>query len=103
MAAKKNGRRLNPRHQDMVRDKIRASQLINRLENHVLKGTKLTNSQVRAALGLLGKVIPDVRAVEHSGHVEQTVEHIGVSETDRRIEGLLTGGKDRDTTPALPH
>lgn len=65
--------RLNPRHQDMVRDKIRASQLVNRLEDHVLgkgkdnKPIELSSTQVAAALGLLKKCVPDLRATEHSG------------------------------------
>ena len=53
--------RLNPRHQAMVRDKIRASQLVNRLEDHVLKDLDLTASQVTAALGLLKKCVPDLK------------------------------------------
>lgn len=45
----------------MVRDKIRASQLVNRLEDHVLKDLDLTASQVTAALGLLKKCVPDLK------------------------------------------
>lgn len=54
--------RLNPRHQEMVRNKIKASQLINRLQDHVLKGVEMAPSAVAAALGLLKKVIPDTVA-----------------------------------------
>jgi exosome complex RNA-binding protein Rrp42 (RNase PH superfamily) len=48
----------------MVREKIRASQLVNRLEDHVLSedGPKLDSSQVAAALGLLKKCVPDLSA-----------------------------------------
>lgn len=53
--------RLNNRHQDFVKAKIQASQLVNRLQNHALGKIKkgMTDSQVRAAMGLLGKVISD--------------------------------------------
>jgi hypothetical protein len=51
----------------MVRDKIRASQLVNRLEDHVLVETELSATQVSAALGLLKKCVPDLAATEHSG------------------------------------
>jgi len=51
--------RLNPRHQLMVRQKIRASQLINALQDHVLNNREMAPSAVTAALGLLKKVIPD--------------------------------------------
>ncbi|OFW14500.1 MAG: hypothetical protein A3H27_06605 [Acidobacteria bacterium RIFCSPLOWO2_02_FULL_59_13] len=47
--------RLNPRHQEDVREQIKASQLVNALENHVLKRKKMQPSQVTAALGLLKK------------------------------------------------
>lgn len=52
----------------MVREKIRASQLINALQNHVLgKKLMIEPSQVTAALGLLKKCIPDLSATELSG------------------------------------
>ena len=63
--------RLNRMHQDSVRAKIQASQLINALEDHVLKGTKLKQSQVRAALGLLAKCVPDIQRTEHTGEIVQ--------------------------------
>ena len=61
--------RLNPRHQDMVRDKIKASQLINRLQDYVLgkPGVVLEQSQVSAALGLLKKCVADLSNVELTG------------------------------------
>ena len=59
--------RLNPRNQQSVREKIRASQLVNALENHVLKNKKMQQSQVTAALGLLKKCVPDLAVTEHTG------------------------------------
>lgn len=59
--------RLNPRHQEMVREKIKSSQLVNALENHVLKGKKMEPSQVTAALGLLKKCVPDLSHTELTG------------------------------------
>ena len=59
--------RLNRRHQEMIRDKIRASQLVNRLENHVFGELDLNTTQVTAALGLLKKCVPDLKATEHTG------------------------------------
>ncbi len=43
-----------------TRDKIRTSQLINRLEGHVLDDVPMTKTQVSAALGLLKKTMPDL-------------------------------------------
>jgi hypothetical protein len=56
--------RLNRRHQEAIREKIRASQLVNRLESHILDDLELTSTQVTAALGLLKKCVPDLRASE---------------------------------------
>ena len=50
-----------------VREKIKATLIVNKLENHVLNGTEMTKSQVSAALGLLKKCIPDLAAITHSG------------------------------------
>lgn len=67
--------RLNPMHQASVREKIRASQLVNRLQDHSLAraGTKagakklMTDAQVRAAMGLLAKCVPDLQRTEFTG------------------------------------
>lgn len=62
-------RKLKPHHQEDVRSKIQASQLINYLQGHALKGTgsKNANTRVRAALGLLAKTLPDVATIQHTG------------------------------------
>lgn len=58
-------------HPDEVKQKIQASQLINRLQGHVFSDEPLMDaSQVTAALKLLGKVVPDLKAIEHSGQGE---------------------------------
>jgi hypothetical protein len=65
--------RLNRRHQDLVRDKIQANQLINRLESHALGEVDLTQTQIRAIEILLNKTIPNLTAVELSGDEENPV------------------------------
>ena len=55
--------RLRKTHQDDVRTKIQASQLINRLTDHALGRVELTATQVRAIEILLRKSIPDLTAV----------------------------------------
>lgn len=59
-------RTLRPKHSDEIRAKIQASQLINRLTDHVLKGTEMSASQVTAARVLLDKAVPNLKAIEHS-------------------------------------
>ena len=55
--------RLRAQHQDEVRTKIQASQLINRLQNHALGEVELTNSRIKAIEILLRKTLPDLQAV----------------------------------------
>ena len=59
--------RLNKRHQGFVRDKIQASQIINRLQNHLDGKVELSQTQLRAAEILLKKSLPDLSAVEMTG------------------------------------
>lgn len=66
--------RKNMTHTQMVRDRIRASQLINRLEQCGLGEIDMTRDQIRAAEIVLKKVIPDLQAIEHSGDPENPIE-----------------------------
>lgn len=72
MAARK--KLLNPARAEEVRQKIRATLLVKKLEDHVLDGTNLEPSQVTAALGLLKKAVPDLAAIELSGNENKPVE-----------------------------
>jgi hypothetical protein len=46
--------RLNPRHSDMVRTKIKCSQLINLLQKHALDGEEIADSRRDSAKFLIG-------------------------------------------------
>lgn len=59
--------RIQPRHIDEVRAKIKASQLVNALQNRALGKNKMDAVAVQSARVLLAKVIPDMKAVEHTG------------------------------------
>jgi hypothetical protein len=63
------GAELNRRHADLVRRKIQASLLIKRLQDYSLgeDGELMTQAQVRAAIGLLDKVLPN-RTENHNTH-----------------------------------
>lgn len=68
--------RLRTRHQDEVRTKIQASQLINVLQNHALgeDGKELSATRLKAIEILLRKSLPDLSAteVDLNGSVEFT-------------------------------
>lgn len=59
--------RLRKSHQDDVRKKIQASQLINRLTDHALGLVELSATQVRSIEILLRKSVPDLSQVELTG------------------------------------
>jgi hypothetical protein len=61
--------RLNPQHDARTRLKIKTSQLVNRLQNFALgvDGIAMSREQVRAALGLLAKTLPDLQSVALTG------------------------------------
>lgn len=58
------------RHDAETRAKIQASQIINRLTDHIFGKVELSSTQVQSALGLLRKAIPDLAAVQHSGQID---------------------------------
>jgi hypothetical protein len=60
--------RLNLKHQDWVKAKIMASQLINRLQKHALGDREImTVRQLQAAKILLAKTLPDLARGEVTG------------------------------------
>jgi hypothetical protein len=61
-------------HPDYVREKIRASQLINRLQAHALGHIELSMSRIRAIEILLRKCLPDLAAAEIKS--EQTHRYV---------------------------
>ena len=52
------------RRQDEIRQQIRASQLVNRLEDAALGKVMITSVQANAAIALLRKVVPDLSSVD---------------------------------------
>ena len=53
---------ISPINQQRLRTLIKTQEIVNALQNHILAGTKLTTTQVRAAEVLLRKVTPDLQA-----------------------------------------
>lgn len=73
MAARKN-----LVHSELVRERIKTMQLVNRLTNFALGKLKrgMEPHQVTAALGLLKKTIPDIQSIEHLGEVQHKVHTV---------------------------
>jgi hypothetical protein len=87
--------RLNGAHQADIREKIKTSQLINRLQDFVLDGrdpktgepVEIDNARLKAIEILLRKALPDLSAVTHSGDDESPIRHV----IERRIVNRNTG------------
>lgn len=60
------------KHDDFTREKIRVTQLINRLEKHALDGGHIEPTQIKAIEILLRKSLPDLSAVTHTGGTDNT-------------------------------
>jgi hypothetical protein len=69
MAARKN----KIEHDDKTKALIRASQLLNRLNSFANGEIDMSQAQVNAARVVIGKVIPDLKAVELSGNADKPV------------------------------
>lgn len=72
MAARTN----KPLHADKTKRLIQASQLINRLISHANGEIEMTASQVNAAKIVIGKAIPDLKAIEVTGEEGGPIEHV---------------------------
>lgn len=65
MAARTN----KTKHDEKTKGLIRASQLLNRLTKHANGKIAMTATEIQAAKIVIGKYIPDLKAVEHKGTV----------------------------------
>ena len=71
---KQAGRPIGRRHQEDVRGKIQATQIINRLYSAFQGEVELTAIQVNIAKTLLDKVLPDLKAIEQTTQLTADVE-----------------------------
>jgi hypothetical protein len=68
------GRPMNKLHQEDVRKKIQASQLLNVLQDHALNGGDLAPTRLKAIEILLKKTLPDLQSITLTGDPEKPVE-----------------------------
>ena len=54
-------------HDEQTKRRIQASQLLNRLNSFANNKVEMTSAQVLAAKVVIGKSIPDLKAIEHTG------------------------------------
>jgi len=64
------------KHRQSTINKIKATLLVKKLQKHALGECDMTNSQVKAANILINKVLPDLKAIDHSGETSVQVTAI---------------------------
>ncbi len=78
-------------HPDWVKDKIKTSQLINRLQDNAFAEAEfLTRGQIDSIKTLLAKTVPDLKAVEHSGEVTMKTHEDMLDQLDAKPEPRVT-------------
>lgn len=81
-------------HDMKTREKIRTSQLINRLMSHIDGDIELSQSQVRGIEILLKKTLPDLQATTISGDEDNPLK------TDSEITVRIVSARPDDTGKA---
>jgi hypothetical protein len=71
MAARKH----KIKHDEQTKRRIRASQLLNRLESYAKGEIEMTQGQVMAAKVVIGKSIPDLKSIERSANEQEPLRH----------------------------
>ena len=71
MAARKR----KTQHDEQTKRRIQASQLLNRLISFANNKVEMSSAQVLAAKVVIGKSIPDLKAIEHTGKDEKPLVH----------------------------
>lgn len=72
-------------HDEKTKRLIQASQLINRLIDHANGNIEMTQSQVNAARIVIGKAIPDLKAIEVSGNEEHPLRIVSIQDDDAKL------------------
>jgi hypothetical protein len=68
-------------HATAARERIKVSQLINRLQDHADGKTKMQPTQIQAARILLNKCLPDLRSTELVGDSDRPI----ITKVERHI------------------
>lgn len=88
-------RKIKPHHQEDVRKKIQATQLINRLNSYIEGAIQLTDGQIKAIKILLDKSVSNADSnVNVSAETTVTYESEPVSATAEWLETTLRSNPD---------
>ena len=77
-------------HTEKAKARIKAGEILYRLQRHIMGKIELSATQISAAKILLGKVLPDLKQTEYSGRIDLgKPEELTEPNLDREIERLL--------------
>ena len=79
---------MGKRHQDDVRSKIQASHILRRFMGAFEGEIELTSDQINIGKCLLNKVLPDLKAIEHSSDPDNPLTIVS------KIERVIVNTKD---------
>ena len=79
--------RFSLEHDKRTRDKIKVSQIVNALNNHVAGKNKMSSTQIRAAEILLNKCLPNLQSTEvHQDNIDNMpVINITLAQPDQEV------------------
>ncbi len=82
-----------------LRTRIKAADIIDRLQNHVMNaaGYPMSQTQLKAALGLLGHVLPQLKAVEHTTVPTRTESREDLIERIAKLHAGAVASSQRGT------
>ena len=72
-------RKVNRSLDQQWREKIQVGPILTKLQDHIQEKCELSSTQIAAAKILLGKVMPDVKQVEHTGKDGEALPAIQVT------------------------
>jgi hypothetical protein len=84
---------------DLWREKIQTSMLINRLSNNAFGKIELTASQLKSIEILLKKTVPDLKAIEHMGEGGGAIKIQNISQNDQEIIQQYVESLNKTKTP----
>lgn len=98
----KRGRKPGFRMSEAHRDKIRNSNILNALVEHVEGRRNMSPSQVTAGLGLLKKVMPDLSATDITASINRTSDEMSDDELIAIARAGRTNGAGKAASASKP-
>jgi hypothetical protein len=88
--------RFSEEYQNKLRVRIKASRILEMLNDHVINGVEMSASRVQAGLGLLRKVLPELASTEVKAQVTHWTDAITrVSQADQQVTPSPAVDEDR--------